>query len=64
MPKMKTRKGVKKRYRSNATGKLRHGQAFRRHILASKSTKRKRNLRKNKGVYKAYEKKLRWMLVN
>lgn len=62
MPKMKTRKAVRKRYKMNAHGHVSRKHAYRSHILTSKSTKRKRNLRKSAGVYKAYEKKIRRML--
>jgi len=45
MPKMKTKSGAKKRFRANGAGGLKRGQAFKRHILTKKSTKRKRQLR-------------------
>jgi large subunit ribosomal protein L35 len=44
MPKMKTKKGAAKRFRLSATGKVKRSHAFKRHILTSKSTKRKRHL--------------------
>jgi large subunit ribosomal protein L35 len=47
MPKMKTNKGAAKRFRRTGTGKIRKNSAFTSHILTSKSTKRKRNLRKS-----------------
>lgn len=46
MPKMKTRKSVKKRFVKTASGKLKHRHAFTSHILTSKAKKRKRQLRK------------------
>lgn len=46
MPKMKTNKGAAKRFRKTATGKIKRNHAFTSHILTTKSTKRKRNLRK------------------
>ncbi len=46
MPKMKTNSGASKRFRKTGTGKIRRNSAFTSHILTSKSTKRKRNLRK------------------
>ena len=46
MPKMKTRKSVKKRFKKTASGKLKHRHAFTSHILTSKGKKRKRQLRK------------------
>ena len=47
MPKMKTHRGAAKRFRKTGSGKLKRGKAFRSHILTKKSSKRKRNLRKN-----------------
>lgn len=46
MPKMKSVSGAKKRFRLTASGKLKRHKAFRSHILSSKSSKRKRHLRK------------------
>ena len=46
MPKLKTHSGAKKRFKMTKKGKIKRAQAFRRHILNKKSTKRKRNLRK------------------
>ena len=45
MPKIKTNKGAAKRFRKTATGKIKRNKAFTSHILTSKTTKRKRNLR-------------------
>ena len=45
MPKLKTNRGARKRFRLTGTGKLRRGHAGRNHILTKKSTKRKRGLR-------------------
>ncbi|MGI6432316.1 MAG: 50S ribosomal protein L35 [Sphaerochaetaceae bacterium] len=45
MPKMKTRKSAKKRYKVTATGKVMYKKQGLRHILTKKNTKRKRNLR-------------------
>jgi large subunit ribosomal protein L35 len=46
MPKSKTRSGAKKRFRLTGTGKVKRATAYRSHILTSKSTKRKRKLRR------------------
>jgi large subunit ribosomal protein L35 len=46
MPKMKSNKGAAKRFRRTGTGKIRRNSAFTSHILTTKTTKRKRNLRK------------------
>ena len=48
MPKMKTHKGVKKRFRLTASGKAKHRQAGTSHLAARMSHKRKRNLRGTK----------------
>jgi len=47
MPKMKTNRGAAKRFKVSATGKIIRNKAFASHILTKKSTKRKRNFRKN-----------------
>ena len=44
MPKLKTHKGAAKRFRTTATGKVKRGHSHARHILTSKTTKRKRHL--------------------
>lgn len=44
--KLKTHKGVKKRFRKTGTGKLMHYPAYKRHILTSKRRNRKRRLSK------------------
>ena len=45
MPKMKTHKGTKKRFRLTATGKAKHRAAGTSHLASHMSQKRKRNLR-------------------
>lgn len=42
--KLKTHSGAKKRFKKTASGKVKRGHAFIRHILTSKSTKTKRKL--------------------
>lgn len=44
MPKLKTHKGAAKRFRLTATGKVKRGHSHARHILTSKTAKRKRRL--------------------
>lgn len=44
MPKLKTHKGAAKRFRTTASGKIKRGHSFARHILTKKSTSRKRKL--------------------
>jgi len=45
MPKQKTHKGMKKRYKLTASGKVKHRKRGRGHLLSSKTSKRKRHLR-------------------
>ncbi len=45
MPKQKTHKGTKKRFRLTATGKAKHRQSGTSHLAARMDQKRKRNLR-------------------
>jgi large subunit ribosomal protein L35 len=45
MPKQKTHKGTKKRFRVTATGKVMHRAAGTSHLASRMSKKRKRNLR-------------------
>jgi large subunit ribosomal protein L35 len=45
MPKQKTHKGVKKRFRVTANGKVKHRQAGTSHLAARMTHKRKRMLR-------------------
>ena len=46
MPKQKTHKGTKKRFRLTATGKVKHRAAGTSHLAARMSQKRKRKLRR------------------
>ncbi|MBS0626465.1 MAG: 50S ribosomal protein L35 [Verrucomicrobia bacterium] len=50
MPKMKTKKAVKARFRVTGTGKLKRTRPGRRHILTKKSSKRKRGLAQDRLV--------------
>ncbi|RLS77320.1 MAG: 50S ribosomal protein L35 [Planctomycetota bacterium] len=45
MPKQKTHKGVKKRFRTTATGKVKHRRAGTSHLQVRLTSKRKRDLR-------------------
>ncbi|MHC4549224.1 MAG: 50S ribosomal protein L35 [Planctomycetota bacterium] len=46
MPKQKTNSSVRKRFKLTKGRKLRRNKAFRRHLLAGRTTKRKRKLRR------------------
>jgi large subunit ribosomal protein L35 len=47
MPKMKTKSGAKKRFRFSANGKIKTGQAYKRHRLISKSKRTRKELKGN-----------------
>ena len=61
MPKMKTKSSAKKRFTVRASGSIKRGQAFKRHILTKKTTKNKRQLRGSTEVAKADVKSIRAM---
>jgi large subunit ribosomal protein L35 len=58
MPKQKTHKGTKKRFRLTATGKAKHRQAGTSHLQTRMSQKRKRNLRGTTTVAACMEKSI------
>ncbi|RME88636.1 MAG: 50S ribosomal protein L35 [Candidatus Hydrogenedentota bacterium] len=47
MPKIKTNRSAKKRFRVTASGRLKRAKGFKNHILTKKNRKRKRNLRQS-----------------
>jgi len=47
MPKMKTHKGAKKRFKITGSGEVKRRHAFKSHILTKKTSKRKRRLRRS-----------------
>jgi|TARA_R110002072_G_scaffold22383_31_gene78424 large subunit ribosomal protein L35 len=53
MPKLKTKSGVKKRFKITATGKIKHGVAGKRHRLISHNAKYIRQHRRTKVLSKA-----------
>ena len=62
MPKQKTHKGAAKRFNLTKTGKVKRAQAFKRHILTKKPTKRTRNLRKAAFVFKTEAKTMKKLI--
>ena len=62
MPKMKTHKGAKKRFKVTGSGKLKRRNANLSHILEKKSPKRKRRLAGESDVSPANEKAIRKQL--
>ena len=51
MPKMKTKSSAKKRFRVRPGGTVKRGQAFKRHILTTKTTKNMRTRRRAENVH-------------
>jgi large subunit ribosomal protein L35 len=64
MPKQKTHKGTKKRFRLTAKGKAKHRQAGTSHLASRMSHKRKRNLRGTAVADTTVEKSIRKALGN
>jgi large subunit ribosomal protein L35 len=62
MPKMKTNSGAKKRFRVTKNGKVIKANAYKRHILESKSSKRKRGLRGTVAASEVEVKKVKRMM--
>jgi large subunit ribosomal protein L35 len=62
MPKMKTHKGAKKRFKLTGTGKLRRRQANLGHIMEKFSATRERRLTGDVNVAKADEKAIKRLL--
>ena len=58
MPKQKTHKGMKKRYKVTATGKVKHRKRGRGHLLSGKTPKRKRHLRHDAVIGGVWAKKI------
>lgn len=62
MRKMKTHRAAAKRFRKTAGGKLKRRRAYKSHILAKKTRKRKRRLRHSALVAAADEKRIKRLL--
>jgi large subunit ribosomal protein L35 len=62
MPKMKTRKSAAKRFKLTGSGKLKRSKAFCRHLMTSKSAKRKRNLKRSTTASDSDMKRIRAMM--
>jgi large subunit ribosomal protein L35 len=63
MPKLKTNRAARKRFRKTATGKIRRNHAYKSHILTKKTTKRKRNLRRSALVHPANARRIRRLIL-
>ena len=62
MPKMKTHRGLAKRVKLTASGRLKRKKAYHRHILVTKSRKRKRALNAWVLIADVEEKRLKALL--
>lgn len=62
MPKLKTHRGLAKRVKVSANGKLMRKRAFHSHLLSGKSSSRKRRLKKTVYVDRADAKRVKRLL--
>lgn len=62
MPKQKTKRSARKRFKITATGKVKRWRAFKSHILTKKRPKRKRRLRQSIVMSPADESRIRRLL--
>lgn len=62
MPKIKTKRGAAKRFKKTGSGKFKRSRTNRRHILTTKSPKRKRQLRRGALVDRTNEMALERLL--
>ena len=62
MPKLKTNRGAAKRFSKTASGRYKHRQSYRNHILTKKSAKRIRKLRHVQLINRSDEKALAQLL--
>ena len=62
MPKIKSHRGAAKRFKKTASGKFLRAKAFKRHILTSKPTRRKRQARGLVVISPSDARKLRRMM--
>ena len=63
MPKMKTKKSLKRRIKVTGTGKLMRHRGGRRHLLSGKSGNRRRRLRRPAPVPKGFVKAYRQLIA-
>ena len=64
MRKLKTKRGAAKRFRMTSTGKVLRSHSHARHILTSKTRKRKRKLAKRALISQAETRVVRRMLLS
>ena len=64
MPKQKTHRGLAKRLKRTKSGRLKRDRAFRSHLAHNKTTKQKRQLRKQALVHKSDQKRIEPLISN
>jgi large subunit ribosomal protein L35 len=62
VPKIKTHRGAKKRFKVTSGGKVLRHHSMKSHILTKKTTKRKRNLRRATEVQAKFAAKIKQMI--
>ena len=62
MPKQKTKRAARKRFKLTANGRVKRMRAFKSHILTKKHPKRKRRLRQSTVMSKADEGRIKRLL--
>ncbi|NLW47702.1 MAG: 50S ribosomal protein L35 [Firmicutes bacterium] len=62
MPKMKTHRGAAKRFKVTGSGKIKRSNAYKSHLLESKTSKRKRGMRKAEIINPGDERRVKRML--
>jgi large subunit ribosomal protein L35 len=62
MPKAKPRKSIRAKFKVTGTGKLLRNQSGRRHLLVTKSPKRKRQMRRQELVSEAHLKTYKYLM--
>jgi large subunit ribosomal protein L35 len=60
--KYKPNKGMKKRFRVSATGKVKHNHSFTSHLRSARSSKRKRHLRNASVLAEGHAERMRFYL--
>jgi len=62
MPKMKSHRGARKRFKVTGTGKVMRRKAGKGHLLSAKSSKRRRGMRKDAAVHDIQQKTTRRLM--
>ncbi len=62
MPKMKTHRGLAKRVKRSASGRLKRKKAYHSHLMSSKTRKQKRRLRGSEMIAQAEQARLKALL--